>query len=273
MTTRPDVVAPPREIARNVHWIAACVQTPYNGEIIHSHISAYLIIGDDAVLMVDTGFPEHWYAVEEHLDLVLGDRQVDWIVPTHPELAHAGNLNRLLEKYDSAQALGQLTDYHVFFPHYADRLKQWPFDTPVDLGGGYEVTMLQAPVKDLPSTQWVYESSQQVLFVADAFGYIHPPTLEGYDEPSHLPGQCRMFSSEIPQQPSVTEAVFVTRNALSWTRFVDIPALRAEVARTMEKYPPRLVCPSHGNVVDELDVIEPVIFGAYQAVYDGYRQA
>src|SRR5699024_12704655 len=57
------------------------------------------IFGDERTLLLDTGHPSHWDAVEPALDALLGDRPLDLVLPTHPEMPHAGNLPKLARKY------------------------------------------------------------------------------------------------------------------------------------------------------------------------------
>jgi flavorubredoxin len=265
-------VAPPREFAPGIHWLGGCVELIHEGQEIHSHISAYLIAGSERTMLIDTAYPGHWTSgVAEQLDSVLDGRQLDWIAPTHPELAHAGNMNRLFERYPGSRAIGRLTDYHLFYPESLDRLESWPLDEPIDLGGGYRVRLLEAPIKDLPSTQWAYEESQQVLFVADAFAYIHAP-VAGLDEPTHRPGECRLLSTELPSPPSVQKAAYVTKAALAWAQYIDVTKYREQIAQLVSRYPTAMIAPAHGNVIANPDEVEPVIFGAYRMVFDAWHE-
>ncbi|MQA91559.1 MAG: MBL fold metallo-hydrolase [Gemmatimonas sp.] len=264
---------PPREIAPNVFWLGGCLQDTLRGVAIHNHVAPFLIIGDDASVLVDTGFPSHWQAVSEQLDSLLDGRQLNWLIPTHSELPHAGNLGRLLEKFEEARLVGDLADYHLYYPESTDRFVAWPKERPLKLGGGYEVLLLPAPIRDLSRTQWLYEASQKVLFVGDGFAYTHAPADGPLGEPGHSPGQCRLLSSELPKRPTPADAVLVTQNALAWAQLVDAEAIRDEVRRLMERYEPKLVAPGHGNVIDEPHDLEQVIFDAFRIVFEEYAGA
>jgi flavorubredoxin len=270
MTEAIAHIAPPRQIAPGINWLGGCVHLVHQGQEIHSHLSAFLIVGTEKTMLIDTGYPGHWAGVAEQLEQLLDGRPLDWVAPTHPELAHAGNLNRIFERFPGSRAIGRLSDYHLFFPESLDRLESWPTETPIDLGGGYRVTLLEAPIKDLPSTQWAYEESHQVMFVADGFAYFHAP-VAGVDEPTHRPGECRLLSSELGTPPKVEQAAFVTRAALSWAQFIDAAPIRNAVARLVSRYPTSIIAPAHGNVITNATEIEPIIFGAYQMVFDDWH--
>jgi hypothetical protein len=253
----------PREIRPGIHWLGDCLEVQYNGEIIHGHSSIYLVAGPERTLLVDTGHPVHWAQVEEDLDRLLAGRALDYILPTHSELPHSGNLHRLARRHPNAQVVGDVSDYHLFFPALAGRLLPWPRRTPLPLGGDYEIVLLEAPIKDLVTTQWAYEKGRQVLFVADGFGYMHARPGGEDDQPLHRPGECALFSSEWPDPPSVEQAAFLTRAALNWTRFCNDAPLFAEVEALLKEFPPRLMAPAHGSVISDLDRFLPYVRTAH----------
>ena len=256
----------PRVLSPGVTWLGDCLKRKEGDQPVHVHASCYLVEGERETLMVDTGHPTHWREVEAQLDRLLAGRELDWIFPTHPELPHAGNLNRLLAKYPSARVTGDVRDYPLYCPEYIDRLVPQPAESELDLGGR-SIVFLDAPIRDLPSTQWAYESSGQVLFVADAFGYTHGGVDDaGGDEPVHLPGECGLLSTELPAAPSVEQTAFLTRAALYWSRYVDVAPHFAEVEALLDRYPAKLIAPAHGNVISDLEALLPILRAAHRAV-------
>jgi len=270
---RPDPAPTiPRELAPNVHWLGSCIEggsVLMRGTLHHSHLSNYLIVGSHQSILVDTGMLAGWPKLEHDLTTILGDRPLDWIFPTHPEYPHSGNLERLMERYPSAIAVGDVRDYHVFFPRIANRARNMqPFEV-IDLGGGYEVEFLPAVVHDLPSSQWLYERKTQTLFVADGFGFFHrEPAGDDEDEvPTHLPGECALMVSELDVELQVEQAEMIVANALSWSRFADSSGRFDEFDRLVSTRPIRLVAPAHGNVIDDLEQVLPLIRQSHAAAY------
>ena len=257
----------PRRLTPSVTWLGDCLKRTEAGAPVHVHTSSFLVEGDAQTLLVDTGHPTHWSSVERQLDELLAGRTLDWIFPTHPELPHAGNLNRLLAKYPGARVTGDVRDYPLYCPEYGDRLVPRLAGDELDLGGR-RIVFLDAPIRDLPSTLWAYETSGRILFVADAFGYTHGGVIApDADEPLHLPGECGLLSTELPLPPSVEQTAFLTRAALFWSRYVDVAPHFAEVEALLERYPADLVAPAHGNVIADLGALLPVLRAAHRAVY------
>jgi flavorubredoxin len=258
--------APAREIALGIYWLGQCVATRAGDDEVHVHNCAFLVCGADRSLLVDTGLPVHWPDLEKDLDRILGDRALDYLVPTHPEVPHMGNLAQLLSKYPVATVVGDVRDYHLYLPGFANRLDQRPLGSELDLGGGYRFTFLEALIRDLPGSLWGYEHSQRVMFVADGFAYVHTPFSEG-GEPVHRPGHCRLMTSEMAQLPSVEQAAYLTRGSLGWSRYLDAGPIFERIVDVLARYPPALIAPAHGNVIDEVERMLPVVMAAHDRTY------
>lgn len=260
----------PREIADGVWWVGGCLESAAFDEPVHFHTSAYLIVGTSKTLLYDTAPPSMWADLDRDLDRILKSRQLDIIVPSHPEIPHAGNLNRLLAKYPNAVVMGDLRDYHLYYPDYVDRLQSVPHGTCLDLGGGYRFTLLDAIIEDLPNTVWGYEHKQQVLFPVDALGYGHLPQSEQFpDEPLHRAGECALLSSELHKPPALDLATYLTQSSLFWSRYVDITPYLERFEKLLQEYPARLIAPAHGSVIDDLSVVMPVMREAHRKSFIG----
>lgn len=260
----------PREIRPGVWWVGACLESGAFDEPVHFHTSAYVVIGTNKTLMFDTAPPGAWPKVDQDLDQVLGNRPLDYIVPSHAEIPHAGSLGRVVEKYPDVTILGDLRDFHLYFPDEVHRMHPVPHGTEVDLGGGYRFAVLDAVIEDLPTTVWGYEHSQQVLFPVDALGYGHLPQIsDDVDEPLHRPGECALLTSELHHPPALDLATHLTKSSLFWSRFVDIGPYFERFDALLERYPARLLAPAHGSVVDDLDIIMPVMREAHRQAFQG----
>lgn len=264
----PVEVALPRALAPNVHWLGKCIDDStmeMRGTAHHSHLSLYLISGADATLLVDTGVPSGWPAVEAQLAELLGNRKLDYVFPTHPEYPHSGNLEKLMDRYPAARVIGDVRDYHAYFPAIAARTVSVTAGSTVDLGSGSRLTFLPGLLRDLPSTLWLYEEQSQIMFVADGFGFFHrePDTAnqEGDEDsmPHHYPGECALTVSELDADLEVVQASTIVRNALSWSRYVDATPLFGELRDLLAQFPTRIIAPAHGNVIDRPDEVLPMI--------------
>jgi hypothetical protein len=263
----PPVSTRPREIAEGVWWLPECVVIPLKGVPTHVHVSPYLVIGSEKTLLWDAASPQQWQNVERSLDALLGGRPLDYLVPSHPEVAHCGNVPRIMEKYPAVQLVGDVRDYPLYFPRFAARMTSLPVGAEIDLGS-HRFELVDAVLKDLPSTQWGYESSQQVLFVSDGFAYSHRPPLEGDDRPTHSPGECDMFASELEAAPGPEQIVWITKAALYWTHFVKMDLFLEWFEEVLYEHPARFVAPAHGSVIDDVDAVLWTVWEALRMSYD-----
>lgn len=237
----------PRKITDGFIWTGGCLAFEYDGEDIHGHMCTYLLKGTERTLLVDGGHPAHWSSVERTLDEHLDGRPLDYVFPTHSEMPHAGNLERLLNKYPDLQVVGDVRDYHLFFPGITHRFLPKKAGESVDLGGR-EVQFLEAIWRDLPNSLWAYDTGDKVLFPADGFAYTH----------SHTSGQCALISDERPA-PDHKQTIFINERALFWTRYVGVERSFKLIDEMFERYPAEMIAPAHGSVITSLESMVPLL--------------
>ena len=122
-------------------------------------------------------------------------------------------------------------------------------------------------MKDLPSTLWGYEASQEVMFVSDGFSLIDEQS-EELGGSVHLPEECTMFLSELPRIPTVAEAAFLNRAALWWAHHRQFEPLMTQIRTLLDRYPTRLIAPAHGGVIDDVETFIPVMVGGFDIAYE-----
>ena len=230
----------PRQLADNIHWVTDCLVMDHEGETIHAYSSAYLVHGSERSLLVDTGHPKDWASIEAQLDRLAarGLPPVELVFPTHAEVPHAANLGRILNKYPEAVAVGDVRDYHLFFPEFADRLVPREAGDRIDLGGT-ELLLLEAAIKDLVTSLWAYDTGSQTLFPGDGFAYMH----------HHEAGECWRTAEEVPDLPIPAFTALFNSYALYWTRFTDIEPYIEAVDEVLERYPTSVIAPGHGSPI------------------------
>lgn len=253
MSAATDPPVLPRTIADGVTWLGGCLEVVFEGRSHHCHVSTYLVVGNSKSLLVDSGHPKDWEHLEHQLDELLADRRLDYIFPTHPEMPHAGNIPRLLARHPEAVVIGDIRDYHLYYPEYEDHLLAVEPGSSVDLGGrSFLVT--DAVIKDLPNTVWGFDSAARVLFVSDGYSFIH----------EHGVGQCALLAEEMPELPSAEETRFINERALYWTQYHPMNPYFDRLASLREELDVRIIAPAHGNVVSRLDLILPALESGYR---------
>jgi hypothetical protein len=263
----------PREVAAGVTWLGACVQFELPDQIIHGHNSTFLVQGAERGLMVDTGSPSNWNEIEQVLDEKLGDVPLAYVFVSHPELPHTGNLPRLVAKYPDVQVIGDVRDYHLFFPTVTGNLHAHGPGARFDLGGGVEFVLAEALILDLPNTLWGYVPAARTLFTTDGFCYMHRPELDD-DDPMHLPGECALTTSELSEPPSVENAAFFSGSALYWARFIDDADERyRRVIEFVHSIDAHVICPTHGNVITDVDEVMAIVAEGHRRSYRYHEPA
>ena len=134
--------------------------------------NSYVILDEKIAVMdtVDSRFFDQWLA---NLRSELGDRQPDYLVVQHMEPDHSGSVARMLEAYPamtvvaSAKAFTMMNQF--FGSDYADRRMVVGEGNTLSLGE-HTLTFVTAPMVHWPEVLVTYESSEKVLFSADAFG-------------------------------------------------------------------------------------------------------
>jgi flavorubredoxin len=228
-----------------LYWLGSCLEVlprirqaylkDVSAEILHAHQSFYLVVGSKATAIIDTGQPQHWPAIERQLESVLGTRPLDFVIPTHPEYVHFGLLPYWLRKYPRARALGDIRNFHLYFPDLVGRMEaRRPGDT-IDLGDR-SVLIVEAFIHDLPNSIWAYDTGSQTLFTSDAFAYSH----------AHNAGECALTSTELPA--GLDDIAMTVSSALHWARYVDdVNAPFERIKEFGAQHRIRAIGPAHGS--------------------------
>ena len=134
--------------------------------------NSYVIMDEKIAVMdtIDKRKTDEWL---ENLSEVLGDRKPDYLVVSHMEPDHAASIQVLCEKYPemkvvaSSKAINmipQFFDYDI-----SDRSMVVNEGDTLSLGN-HNLTFVMAPMIHWPEVMVEYESTEKVLFSADAFG-------------------------------------------------------------------------------------------------------
>ena len=133
--------------------------------------NSYVIL-DEKTAVLDTVDRR---ATAEWLDRVaeqLSGRKPDYLVLHHLEPDHAGSAGAFLEKYPDVTVVGNAKTFTMLSKYYAyddSRTVTVKEGDTLSLGG-HVLTFVMAPMVHWPEVMVSYESSEKILFSADAFG-------------------------------------------------------------------------------------------------------
>ena len=134
--------------------------------------NSYVILDEKIAVFdtVDIHFGEEWLS---NLEAALDGRTPDYLIVQHMEPDHSANIKTFVDKYPQAEIVGnaktfQMMDQFFTFEGETNRKEVKNGDT-LSLGK-HELTFVFAPMVHWPEVMVTYDSTDKVLFSADAFG-------------------------------------------------------------------------------------------------------
>ena len=135
--------------------------------------NSYIILDEKVAVMdtIDERKSEEWF---NNLNAALNGRDVDYIVISHLEPDHAANIKALTDKYPdaklvlSAKAKAMLPQFFNI-DNLDERCQVVAENDELSLGK-HKLVFIMAPMVHWPEVMLEYETTEKVLFSADAFG-------------------------------------------------------------------------------------------------------
>jgi flavorubredoxin len=235
----------PRPIADGVQWIGGCsalFMDKAKQDLVHSALNTYLIIGSEKTLLIDTSHPALWHEYKPALAKALNGRKLDYVMPTHPEIPHAGSLTMLVEAHPDVKVVGDTRDYFLYHPDVPESayLPMGPGDK-LDLGGGRIFEFVESIFRDLVNTIWAFDHGSRTLFPADGFAFFH----------WHNEGGCGCTAEELGLTPTA-EMYSVMTQIVSGISLLDVESRISRFEALVERLQPKILAPAHGTVVTDV---------------------
>lgn len=143
--------------------------------------NSYLLIDSKIVLFdtVERDFGDEWF---EKIRLVLGDRKPDYLVVHHMEPDHSSNITRAMDAYPDMQLVATRQAVNMLPQFFGD----YNFEGRIVIvkegdtlsTGTHELTFFTAHMVHWPEVLVSYDTTEKVLFTADAFGKFGTPDYE-----------------------------------------------------------------------------------------------
>jgi flavorubredoxin len=134
--------------------------------------NSYLILDDKIALMdtVDARKTDEWLA---NVEAELGGKTPDYLIISHLEPDHSGSIQAAAEKYPNMKFVSNAKVFNMlpqFFElDLTDKKVEVAEGTTLELGS-HTLNFVMAPMVHWPEVMVTYESTEKVLFSADAFG-------------------------------------------------------------------------------------------------------
>lgn len=134
--------------------------------------NSYLILDDKSAVMdsVDVHFADQWI---QNIRGILGDKDPDYFIVQHMEPDHSGSVKVFMDTFPGTTILASMQAFTMmnqfFGVQYEDRRIVVKEGSQLELGH-HTLTFVTAPMVHWPEVIMTYESTEKVLFSADAFG-------------------------------------------------------------------------------------------------------
>ena len=134
--------------------------------------NSYVILDEKIAVLdtVDASFKDEWlYNVEK----VLEGKTPDYLIVQHMEPDHSANIDVFIKKYPQVKIVANAKAFtmmkNFFGTDYADRQIAVADGSTLDLGE-HKLSFVTAPMVHWPEVIMTYDSTEKILFSADAFG-------------------------------------------------------------------------------------------------------
>ncbi|MCR5698635.1 MAG: MBL fold metallo-hydrolase [Treponemataceae bacterium] len=154
--------------------------------------NSYLIMDEKIAVMdsVDGHFGDEWIS---NLKAALDGKKPDYLVVQHMEMDHSANIKRFTEEFPEAKIVASKMAFiimkNLFETDFPDKQIVVTDGSKLELGK-HVLNFVTAPNVHWPEVIMTYESTEKVLFSADAFGKFG--TFE-YDDPEGWECEARRY--------------------------------------------------------------------------------
>lgn len=145
--------------------------------------NSYAIVDEKIAIMdsVDARFTQAWF---DHIEGALGERKPDYLIVQHMEPDHSGSILRFAQAYPNTKIVASAQSFmmmkNFFGTDFGDRQVVVGDGATLSLGK-HNLVFITAPMVHWPEVIMTYDSTDKVLFSADAFGRFGALDVEDHD--------------------------------------------------------------------------------------------
>ena len=241
----------PREIAPGVFWIGDCLAQRHKGKVYHGYNAAFLVAGETASCLVETGHPKDFPVIERHMNELFarGVPPLKYLFVTHQETPHCGGprpRSQDLSRCASCAATSATITWRSRNTNTAcAAMKE---GDEIDLGGR-SLMAVEPVIRDLRTTWWGFDTKERVLFPGDGFAYSH----------YHEDGHCGLVAEEAVSLDLPDVSSTFADLALFWTKFADMNVYCDRLDHLIERLGVKTIAPTHGLPITDVKATVPKV--------------
>lgn len=235
-------------VSERVHWIGVNDRRKNLFENIWPlpngvSYNSYLIT-DEKSALIDTVEMGSDGAYIERIELLLNGKELDYLIINHMELDHAGEIETVVRRYPNIKIVGNSKTFrilHGYFGSLCNNLVEVCDGDMLDLGY-HKLKFIFTPWVHWPETMMTYDTTEQILFSADAFGTFG--TLDGgvFDDQTHFEfyedEMRRYYSNIVGKYSGMVQKAFVKLNGVTIRTICSLhgPIWRTNVCQVIDLY-------------------------------------
>jgi len=227
--------------------------------------NSYVILDEQTAVMdsVDQNFGEEWL---KNIEAVLEGKSPAYLIVQHMEMDHSANVAAFMAKYPQAKIAASKMAFvmmkSMFGTDYSDRQIVIAEGSKIELGK-HTLNFIAAPNVHWPEVMMTYESTEKVLFSADAFGKFGANDVE--DPEGWACEARRYYFGIVGKFGANAQAVLKKAAALEINTICPLhgPVLDSDLGTYINYY----------NIWSNYDVETDGVFIAYTSVYGNTKKA
>ena len=164
-----------RKVTEDLYWVGANDKRLNLFENIHpiprgTSYNSYVLL-DEKTVLFDTADWSVCRQVLDNIEYVLDGRKLDYMVINHMEPDHGASIEEILLRYPEVRVIctAKAADFMKqfgFAPENVETVKEGD----VKSFGKHQITFVMAPMVHWPEVMVTFETTEGILFSADAFG-------------------------------------------------------------------------------------------------------
>jgi hypothetical protein len=164
----PTTYVPPTKVAADT-WVIHQVQ-PALGQPLFVYLNSMVIRGAEPML-VDTGTPANRKQWLEDAFSLVEPEDVRWVVLSHDDVDHTGNLDQVMEACPNAQIVCNwaMVERHTNCFEFPLKRCRWIMDGDTLDIGDRQLLARRPPVYDSPTTRGLFDPTTGVYWSVDTF--------------------------------------------------------------------------------------------------------